>query len=177
MKVKSPLNIFCISSLFLSLCTPARADKPHLVVDDDKVECPNATFSRIQDAVDAAAPGAVVRVCKGTYVEQVAIHKPLAIEADSGAVLMPGAMQPNTTSLLDGSPFAVAIVVSNATDVSIDGLIVDGTNNSVVQCSPRLFGMAFQNASGEIRHVAVRNFKLGTGLEGCQSGTGILVQS
>jgi len=153
------------------------ADKPQLVVDDDKVECPNATFSRIQDAVDAASPGASIRVCKGNYAEQVAIHKPLTIAADSGAVLMPGTMQPNTTSLLDGSPFATAILVADTTDVSIEGLIVDGVNNGVPQCSPRLFGIAFQNASGEVSHVAIRNFKLGTGLGGCQSGTGILVQS
>jgi pectin methylesterase-like acyl-CoA thioesterase len=79
-------------------------DRPQLVVDDDKVECPNAAFSRIQDAVDAASPGATIRVCKGNYKEQVAIHKPLTIAADSGAVLMPGTMQQNTTSLLDGSP-------------------------------------------------------------------------
>jgi len=83
-----------------------------------------------------------------------------------------GAMQPNATSLLDGSPFATAIVVADTTDVSIEGLIVDGANNGLTQCSPRLFGIAFQNASGEISHVAIRNFKLGTGLGGCQSGGG-----
>src|SRR6266850_1105810 len=88
-----------------------------------------------------------------------------------------GAMQPNATSLHDGSPFATAIVVADTTDVSIEGLIVDGANNGVPDCSLRLFGIAFQNASGEISHVAIRNFKLGTGLGGCQSGTGILVQS
>lgn len=152
-------------------------DIPQLVVDDDKVECPNAAFSRIQDAVDAASPGATIRVCKGNYHEQVAIHKPLTIDADSGAVLMPGTMQQNTTSLLDGAPIATAILVADTTDVSIEGLIVDGANNGVPQCSPRLFGIAFQNASGEISQVAIRNFKLGTGLGGCQSGTGIFVQS
>jgi hypothetical protein len=107
----------------------------------------------------------------------VAIRKPLTIAADSGAVLMPGTMKQNSTSLLDGSPFATAILVADTTDVTIEGLIVDGANNGVTQCSPRLFGIAFQNASGQISHVAIRNFKLGTGLGGCQSGTGIFVQS
>jgi hypothetical protein len=141
------------------------------------VECPNATFSRIQDAIDGATPGATIRVCKGNYHEQVAIRKPLTIVADSGAVLMPGTMKQNATSLFDGSPFATAILVADTTDVSIEGLIVDGANNGIPQCSPRLFGIVFQNASGEISHVAIRNFKLGTGLGGCQSGTGIFVQS
>ena len=180
MKVKTSLGLCCTSVFLLVVLLPnpvIGADKPQLVVDDDTVECPNAIFSRIQDAVDAASPGATIRVCKGNYTEQVAIHKPLSIDADSGAVLIPGAMQQNTTSLLDGSPFATAILVADTTDVTIEGLIVDGANNGVPQCSPRLFGIAFQNASGEISHVAIRNFKLGTGLGGCQSGTGIFVQS
>jgi hypothetical protein len=181
MKIHFSLRLGCALTLLAGfLLLPARAiggDKPHLVVDDDKVQCPNAAFSRIQDAVDAATPGAVIRVCPGNYAEQLAIHKPLTIDADSGAVLMPGTMKQNTTSLLDGSPLAAAILVADTTDVTIEGLIVDGANNGVPQCSPRLFGIAFQNASGEISQVAIRNFKLGTGLGGCQSGTGIFVQS
>lgn len=166
------------SLLVLGLWRPCiAAAKAQLVVDDDKVECPHAAFIHIQDAVDAASPGAVIHVCKGMYIEQVAIHKPLTIDADSGAAVAPAAMQQNAASLLDGSPFATAILVADTTDVSVTGLIVDGANNAVSQCSPRLFGIAFQNASGEIKRVAIRNFRLGTGLEGCQSGTGILVQS
>jgi Right handed beta helix region len=181
MKVQFLARLCCPLILLPGLLfLPVRAiggDKPQLVVDDDKVECPNAGFSKIQDAVDAATAGAVIRVCKGNYAEQVAIHKPLTIAADSGAVLMPGTMKQNTTSLLDGSPLAAAILVAGTTDVSIQGLVVDGANNGVAQCSPRLFGIAFQNASGQISQVAIRNFKLGTSLGGCQSGTGIFVQS
>jgi parallel beta helix pectate lyase-like protein len=173
-------RLCCALSILLVLLLPLpaiAAEPPQLVVDDDKVECPNAAFTRIQDAVDAASPGATIRVCKGTYVEQVAIGKPLTIAADSGAVLMPGTMQQNSTSLLDGTPITTAILVAGTTGVSIDGLTVDGTNNGLTQCAPRLFGIAFQNASGEIGHVAIRNFKLGAALGGCQSGTGIFVQS
>jgi parallel beta-helix repeat protein len=153
MKAKTSLSPGCGLAFLLVLFSPLPVtgrERPQLVVDDDKVECPNATFSRIQDAVDAASPGATIRVCKGTYAQQVAIRKPLTIAADSGAVLMPGTMQQNATSLLDGSPFAAALLVADTADVSIEGLIVDGANNGVPQCSPRLFGIAFQNASGEI---------------------------
>jgi Periplasmic copper-binding protein (NosD) len=181
MKVQFSPKLCCALILLLALLVlpipVTGADGPRLVVGNDKVQCPNAAFSKIQDAVDAATPGALIRVCKGSYAEQVAIHKPLTIAADSGAVLMPGTMNQNTTSLLDGSPFATAILVADTTDVTIEGLIVDGAKNGVAECSPRLFGIAFQNASGQISHVAIRNFKLGTGLEGCQSGTGIFVQS
>jgi nitrous oxidase accessory protein NosD len=148
-----------------------------LVVDDDKVECPNAGFTHIQDAIDAASPGDHIRICKGTYVEQLTIRKALDIDADSGAVLMPSAMKPNTTSLFSGAPIATAILVADATDVSISGLTVDGVNNGISECAPDLEGITFQNASGNIVRAAIRNFKLATRLGGCQSGTGLFVQS
>jgi parallel beta-helix repeat protein len=148
-----------------------------LVVDDDKVECPNAGFTRIQDAVDAASPGDQIHICKGVYVEQVTIRKTLTIEADNGVILMPSAMQANTTSLFDASPIATALLVSNATGVSISGLTVDGINSGISECAPDLIGISFQNASGELERIAVRNFKLAAALNGCQSGTGIFVQS
>ena len=153
------------------------ASQMRLVVDDDKVECPNAGFTHIQDAVNAASPGASIRVCKGTYVEQVIINKPLEIEADSGAILMPSAMQANAASLLDAAPLATAILVTDANAVTIRGLVVDGSNADITACSPILFGVIYQNSSGSIERVTVRNFRLGVNLAGCQSGLGIFVQS
>jgi hypothetical protein len=44
-------------------------------------------------------------------------------------------------------------------------------------CAPRLIGVYFQNSSGTLRHAAVRNFKLSAELNGCQSGTGVFVES
>jgi nitrous oxidase accessory protein NosD len=153
------------------------ANGAHLVVDDDKVECPNAGFTHIQDAIDAASPGDHIRICKGTYVEQLTIRKALDIDADSGAVLMPSIMKQNTISLFDGAAIATAILVVDTTDVSISGLTVDGVKNGIAECAPDLEGITFQNASGSIQRAAVRNFKLAVGLGGCQSGTGLFVQS
>lgn len=165
-----------VLALLLPRFGPA-ASGAHLVVDDDKVECPNAGFTHIQDAINAASPGDHIRICKGTYVEQLTIRKALNIEADSGAVLMPSAMKQNTVSLFDGAAIATAILVANTTDASISGLTVDGVNNGISECAPDLEGITFQNASGSIQRAAVRNFKLGEGLGGCQSGTGLFVQS
>jgi Right handed beta helix region len=165
---------------FVALIWPATAlpaRRAQLVVDDDKVECPNAGFTRIQDAIDAASPGDEIHVCKGIYVEQIKIGKPLEIDADNGAILMPSAMQANTTSLFDAAPIATALLVAGTTGVTISGLTVDGANNGVTQCAPDLIGISFQNASGELSRIAVRNFKLAPSLNGCQSGTGIFVQS
>ena len=169
---RAALFVLCVSIL---ACSASSAKV--LLVDDDKADCPSAAFTKIQDAVNAASPGDFIRVCKGVYVEQVSIHIPLTIAAENGAVLMPSNMQANTTSLFDAAPLAVALLVSDTTDVTIHGLIVDGTNNGVSGCSPDFFGIAFQNASGSIRRSTVRNFKLPANLNGCQSGTGIFVQS
>ena len=172
---------FAFTTIFVfALVLPASAlpaQRARLVVDDDKVECPNAAFTRIQDAVDAASPGDEIRICKGTYAEQVTIRKPLSINADNGAVLMPSAMQANTTSLFDAAPIATALLVADTPDVSITGLTVDGANNAISACAPDLIGISFQNASGGLDHVTVRNFKLASSLNACQSGTGIFLQS
>src|SRR5688572_25689135 len=63
----------------------APAHAAALLVDDDRTECPDAPFSSIQAAVDAAAAGDTVAVCPGLYVEGdggtrgVVIAKSLAI--------------------------------------------------------------------------------------------------
>src|SRR6476660_6422304 len=49
-------------------------DGPNMfIVDDNLLDCPNAKFTSIQAAVTAAGPGDQVKVCPGTYLEQVRI--------------------------------------------------------------------------------------------------------
>jgi len=95
---------FALAVILVSaLVWPAAAWSVHgaqLIVDDDKVQCPSAEFTRIQDAIDAASPGDEIHICKGIYAEQIKIGKPLDIDADNGAVLMPSAMQANTAKII-----------------------------------------------------------------------------
>src|SRR5205814_1943136 len=66
----------------------------------------------------------------------------------------------------------------DAMNVSITGLTVDGINNGIEACSPRLIGVFFRNASGALKEAAIRNFKLSAAsTNGCQSGTGVFVES
>jgi nitrous oxidase accessory protein NosD len=157
--------------LVLSSSRPALAAT--LVVDDDS-QCPGARFTTIQGAVDAADPGDRIRVCPGTYNEQIDITKPLRIIGDS-AVVKPSTMAASTTNQFTGIPIA-AVVLVRGTDVTIRGLTIDGSDNRIAACEPTLIGIFYQNASGRILNVDIINMKLGSGLEGCQSGLGIFVQ-
>jgi nitrous oxidase accessory protein NosD len=178
---KSAGHVFLL--LLVSFASPrmARAaqdrdHKPDLLVDDDKVQCPQATFTSIQDAINAASPGSLIRVCPGTYREQLTINKSLSIEGDNGVIVLPGNMVANATGP-SGTPMAAAILVQDGAHVEIEGLIVDTANNGITECAPELVGILYQNSSGSIEHSAVRNTKLSISLDGCQSGDAILVQS
>jgi nitrous oxidase accessory protein NosD len=178
---KSPLLVFLLLLVSfvvtpIAVAAQDRDRKPDLLVDDDKVQCPTATFTSIQDAINAANPGSLIRVCPGTYREQLSINKSLSVEGDNGAIVMPSSMVANTTGS-SGAPIAAAILVKNAANAEIEGLIVDTANSGITECSPDLIGILYQNSSGSIEHNAVRNTNLSVSLNGCQSGDAIVVQS
>jgi nitrous oxidase accessory protein NosD len=155
----------------------ARAASTVLVVGKNAAECPDAQFSAIQDAVNAAAPGTIIRICAGTYPEQVSINKAMRLRGENGVVIQPSNVTANSTSTFSGQPIAAIILVKDATDVDVNDLIIDGTNGGITQCAPDYIGVFYRTASGEVSRVAVRNVKLSVDLNGCQSGSAILVQS
>jgi nitrous oxidase accessory protein NosD len=178
---KSALSVFLLLSLsfLVPRMTAAAQDRDHrpdLLVDDDKVQCPAATFTSIQAVINAANPGSMIRVCPGTYREQLLINKSRSFEGDSGAIVLPSNMVANTTGF-SGTPIDAAILVKDAAKVGIEGLNVDTSKNGISECSPHLISILYQNSSGSIEHNAVRNSKLSVSLNGCQSGDAIVVQS
>jgi parallel beta-helix repeat protein len=177
-KFASAVFLPLLVSILISRIAAAqdRDHQPDLFVDDDKAQCPTATFTSIQDAINAASPGSLIHVCPGTYPEQLSIDKSLSVVGDNGAILLPSNMVANTTGF-SGTLIAAAIFVKEAADVEIEGLIVDTANSGITECSPDLIGILYQNSSGSIKHNAVRNTKLAVSLNGCQSGDAIVVQS
>ena len=149
---------------------------PNILVDDDKVQCPTAAYTSIQAAVNAAQSGNVIRVCAGTYQEQVVIDKSLTLEADNGVLVIPSDVVANSAGS-SGSPIAAIILVRNAENVDLDGFIVDGSANGLSGCGPTFIGILYQDASGTIEHNAVRRVRLAPDLPGCQSGNAIDVES
>jgi hypothetical protein len=146
--------------------------------------CAGGANETIQDAINAASPGSVIQVCPGTYPEQLDISKNLTIEGiasgnQNAAIIVPpaaGVIQ-NATNLASGVPIAAQIFVHGASRVVLSNLTVDGTANLISGCAPEFVGVFFQNASGTVTGVALRNQKLPTNLNGCQSGLGLFVQS
>ena len=143
-------------------------------------------YATIQQAVNAVPPGSTIRICPGKYHEQVLINQKVTLlgiaytSSDAVVVLPPSTgLVANTIDVDDPSlPIAAQILVQDtAGPVLISNITVDGTNNQIAGCAPDLQGILFQNASGSLTHVAVRNQTLGAGLGGCQSGEGIYVQS
>jgi parallel beta-helix repeat protein len=60
---------------------------PNIIyVDDDLADYPDADFTKIQEAVDAASPGDTIIVYPGTYIENVDVNKDhLTIQSENGA--------------------------------------------------------------------------------------------
>ena len=56
-------------------------------VDDDRVECPDANFTIIQDAVNVSIDGDTILVYNGTYVENVIVDKSLNLTGVSRPVV------------------------------------------------------------------------------------------
>lgn len=159
-----------------------KANAAQIFVDDDMAQCPGAQYTSIQAAVTAAHPGDTINVCSGTYHEQVTVTKKLTIQGYDSMnmnqpIIIPAGVVANSTSTATGNPIAAIVLIDGANGVNLSDLTVDGSTNGINGCAPTLVGVYYRNSSGNADSLAVRNIKLGSGLEGCQSGLGIFVQS
>lgn len=180
---KSPLyRLLLGASLFLAIAAPAFST----TVEVGSCVSGLVQFPTIQTAINQSPAGTTIEICPGQYPEQISINKRLTlrgiVSAPSGAVELispSNGLQQNAVDLDNPQlPVAAQILVqSPATGVVLNDLTVDAANNQIGGCSPELVGILFQNASGTVNHAAVRNQYLGSGLNGCQSGLGIYVQT
>jgi hypothetical protein len=144
-------------------------------------------FSTIQAAVNAAPAGSTIKVCPGSYPEQVLITKNLTMigiqngTADAAVILPPpGGIVANGTDI-SGNPVAAQILVNSpGSTVTIERLTVDGTGNNLAGCvNTALEGIYFENTSGTIANNVVRNqYQTDyTDYGGCENGFAINVES
>jgi len=132
-------------------------------------------FATIQQAIDASPAGTIIKICPGTYKEQPDIHKAINLQgvlyagANRVIIAPPAPMAVQTVDISTSAALTAQIWVHDTAGVLISNITVDGTGNGISDCT-NLAGILYENASGTVNHVAVRNQTLGTGLEGCQSG-------
>ena len=142
------------------------------------------SYATIQAAVNAAAAGASVYVCPGTYPEQVVINKNLSVtgvpsgNASAAVIVSPsGGLVQNATDPSPASanpPIAAQLSVQgpNVT-VNLTNLTVDGSNNRLSSCgAPTLVGVYYLHASGTLQGLNLRNQVLDSADMACSSGLG-----
>jgi len=145
-------------------------------------------YTTIQAAVNAAAPGATVYVCAGTYSEQVTISKNLSLlgaangNLDAIIIVPPaGGMVQNATDPAPGvaNPnIAAQVFVQGPATVTIKDIIIDGANNGLSGCSaPTLVGLYVLNTTATLTGIDVRNEVMDPADIACDSGLGIYVEA
>jgi hypothetical protein len=140
-----------------------------LIVDDDRADCPNAQFTSIQAAVDAASPGAKIKVCRGTYMEQVTIPAgkdglTLFSEGDLQAVIK--------APLVMTDPKAI-VRIAGAHDITLRHFTITGPGGGV--CDSIRYGVRVDSGgSATITDNHITHIRDAV-LSGCQNGVGVLV--
>jgi len=149
-------------------------------------------FDNLDDAVHGVPAGETILVCPGTYAEQVSINTSLTLrgvqDGNSGLpIIVPpaGGLIRNATgfnlpfSFYRNAALAAQILVSNGATVNIFDIALDATNSVLTDCSLDPVGVLYQDSSGTVNRVAVKN-EISPCLSNGQpnpQGDGVLVQS
>jgi hypothetical protein len=123
-----------------------------------------AGFTTIMGALTWAPPPTLVRVCPGTYNEQIEITKPVTLEGISNGTstqvtIAPQGFLDNAVSLATGQELAAVVFVNGAAGpVNISNVTVDGSGVGNLDPGSVSVGVLYQNAPGSVKGVTVRNF-------------------
>jgi hypothetical protein len=140
-----------------------------LVVGHDPSTCPDEEYPTIQSAVTAAPPGAMIKVCPGTYVEQVTIPA----GKDGLTLFSEGYLQ----AVIQAPPVMTspkAIVrVEGAQNVTIRHFTITGPGGG--PCDSLEYGVRVDSGGSAIitdNHITqIRD----NPFSGCQNGVGVLI--
>ena len=133
--MKKLLRLLLLGVSALAFAAPATAGgQPNtLVVDRDRVECPNAEFVSIQEAVDAAEPGDKIKVCPDLYTEFVTVDRPLTLSGEIGAVESEDCFttttpDPTRQAIVEGPFYSFNL---QANDIVLEGFVVQGAMRGI----------------------------------------------
>ena len=164
------LSLFGVSSADLATAGPAISTDPdpNFVVDDNGLDCPTATYTSIQAAVTAAPPGTRIRVCAGTYTEQVTIPAGkdgllLYSTPDLAAVIKAPATMTDPKAI---------VLVRGAHNVTIRHFTITGPGSTL--CDSLRYGVRVDTGGSaliESNHITEIH---DTPFGGCQNGVAVL---
>jgi len=161
-----------------------------LVVDDDNVQCPTAPYNMIQDAINAATAGDIIKVCAGSYPELATGVSPLTIDKTLTLLGAQSGVDARSRSGLESVIEDAQGTSVSASNVVIDGFTVQnsispaftgygiwlnpgvsGTRilNNIIQDNIVGIGLANTGAQALIQHNLIQN----NNMPGGASGTGI----
>ena len=162
-----------LAGVGLAGATQSPGDGPNMwIVDDDHAQCPNAQFSSIQPAVDAASPGDQIKVCPGMYREQVRITKndlTLFSQVPLQAVIQAPLVMTQPNSI---------VTVSGATGVRIWQFTITGpyTFSGCAEALDRHTGVRIIDGSATVYGNHITQIRdINPAFFGCQDGIGVLV--
>ena len=139
------------------------------IVDDNGLDCPNAQYTTVQSAVTAANPGDKIKVCPGTYTEQVTVPA----GKNGITIFAEGALQP----VIKAPPLMTApeaiVRIDGAQDVTISHLTISGPGSG--GCNSIRYGVFVYNGGSalitdnHITHIRDMPFS------GCQNGLAVAI--
>jgi hypothetical protein len=144
-------------------------DGDNLLIVDDGADCPNAEYTTIQAAVTAADPYDRIKVCPGTYVEEVVVPA----GKDGLDLFSEGHLQ----AVIKAPPAFVdparSIVTIRAQDVKLSHFIVTGPGGT--PCGSIVAGISvLGGGSATIEHNHITEIR-DLVFSGCQNGLAVLV--
>jgi hypothetical protein len=151
---------------------PAPTSDNMLIVSNNG-SCPNAQYTSIQEAVQDALPGAKIKVCPGTYPEQVTIDKPdltLFSEIPLEAIIQaPPDMTPPNSIVSIEAPNTVLRQFTISGPFTYAGCTLPEMTHTGVRVFNGGTATIYGNHITKIENAVQANFG------GCQDGIGVLV--
>jgi Right handed beta helix region len=163
-----------VATLSMLAAVPAAASAANLYVSEHPggsgKNCSQAGYSKIQEALNAASPGSTIKVCGGTYEEQLEITKGVDLIGKSHPLVkVPATLETSHTTCEAGEEDLVAICMPET--AVIKGMAFEA--NLAPTCDDNLYDIVVGGgATLDATRVKVDGATEGSG---CQGGLGLLI--